>query len=283
MIEIVPEVEQDSSEYRAALELAETIGEAWPMVKTKPGYRVQIFVSPQCHSQRTKDIDLVLLLDFERELAFDERGDRGVSRLCTVIEVKDHSDVVFRNQNVVVEYLDRASGVPIEHDATDQIAKQIWSLKAYLEGCGEKAPFVTSIVWLRNVSEAQRPNEVRTVFCQDTKWPTVLQRICGGGFRSVDCGDLDPVRSVLGRELETTALDIRRINRITSSGVKTAADFPLLGQALNTLRGRGGTGKTFQLISLARELAEAEGRRVLELPGFRGHGVVTDQAARPAA
>lgn len=259
----MPAEDDGSSEYQAASSLADMIREAWPGLARRADARFTILVNRQCYGEEVEDVDIILLIELPHSIVIDDGSGRGLRRMCATIEVKGHPRVEFRGGDVIVSY-DRR-----DHNATAQSLKQRYSLKNYVERHGGSAPFLTNMLWLRGISERHRPSNMSNVVCGDTSWGVFVARMLDSAkvrpSRTHDAGNVATVFDLMARSIEATPLDRKRIDRIATAQTRPLEEFDALGRELVLLRGRGGTGKTFQLLSLATALSVDRAQRVLIL------------------
>lgn len=277
---------EETREHEAALALQELIVNRWPTMQDSSEHEICIVAGAKCHGQRRRDIDILLLATFAPGVAFSPylpiRVAGGqllrvplvdISSLCLAIEVKDHDaeDVRFVGTDVYVKYGD------LYHNASEQNEEQIYSVKNYLEGQGIRAPFVTGLVWLRNVPNTNLPPRPHGIIASPVTWETILNVVAqlmaprwNDGAWILTAGERDRVTVRRAAELFTkvitpTRLDRQRVERITQRSVPLALISDSIGRKLVIIRGRSGSGKTMYLLQLANRLAEEQDARVLIL------------------
>ena len=219
-----------------------------------------------------KDIDIVVLGCFNDYIItpYHHSSDATVDTLkvhsfCITIELKSHSfDDVDINQlgGVSVKY-DRKP----EHDVVAQSRKQRDSLRNVLYRTIRIEPWVTNLIWLKNVDESQVShnkdgwNVLFKSFCADQFF------ITAANYRSVNVDKFHSKENVLysfkkdlNKEI-SNAFDLflksskpkdnlsrEKFEYITNRGEPVEI---INNDHLNILRGRAGTGKTIQLIRFA--------------------------------
>jgi hypothetical protein len=280
----------EGREYEAALRLRGLILESWPWLESDSTSTVKIIAGVQCHGQSKRDLDIVLLGNFSDHAAFSPflsfstfqgylkiPDTVHVQSLCLIIEVKNHdlASIQFTGTHLDVRYLgDREAKW---HSATDQNEAQKYSLKHYLEHNRVSSPYITNLLWLPNVSNADLPRRPHNILGGNSSWDLFLNVIMQlaiprfydnrwtlsasspDNFR----GMLDTI-SVLTKTIEPTSLDRRKMDRICRSAVR--ADWlNLIGEKQMTFYGRGGAGKTVILLRLAWKMYEERQARVLLL------------------
>ena len=124
--------------------------------------KVLIICNATLFGQETKDVDLIVIGNFEKysqkiktksrtsnqeELELKERV-VFFNDFCFVIETKRHraEDVQLNGVNLLVKYNDKLS------DVTTQSEKQKYSLLNFFKDRTNLSPYVCNFIWLRNVS-----------------------------------------------------------------------------------------------------------------------------------
>lgn len=280
MIEIIGG-EEGTAELEAARELVAAIDFEWGGLAGQ--VHGVIVAGMQCYGQRTRDIDLVLLIqanepiELDPLMVFQDSMGRTVEPhrllvrgLCLAVEVKDHPPDLVRFDGNQATVLYR--GQP--HNATVQSESQQVSLRNYLTGRGLKPPFVVNLLWFRGIRQHQLPPGPHNCLGGNATWELFVNTAVRlGGHQSGRNWQLDAfatgacfadVRRVLAQRIEPGALDRIRMERISAHLLpQHLADE--LGRRLLLLRGRGGTGKTMALLQLAWQAYRERGDRCLVL------------------
>ena len=130
----------------------------------RPQDRIVIIAGAKCYGEKTEDIDLLVIGQFSPAFRLpttaEEPGPAYLSNFLLVIEVKDHDGaaVRFECNQVKTRYTNRW------HDASDQVFKQVFSLRNYLEkNLRINAPPIFKAIWLRNVERAGVPEKVTQI------------------------------------------------------------------------------------------------------------------------
>jgi hypothetical protein len=273
-------------EHQAALALQTRILESWPEIKKDHKNRVTIVAGAQCHGQQVRDLDLVVLGTFKTGLAhkplfpFEFHGTQKlpeeviVDSLCVTIEVKDHhSDgVKFVGTTVKVAYGNKW------HDATNQNERQMYSFLNYLRANHITPPYITPLIWLRNVPNTSLPPRPHNIFGGNATWEMLLSTVIQmarprpiGDRWHLSAHDLGhkgihSIAELLTRKLKPSEIDRHRMEQINEHIILRKQNLPeVVGTRLLVLRGRGGTGKTIRLLQLAKHFYEIESARVLVL------------------
>jgi len=271
---------EGSAELEAAHELATKIGAEWQDVQ--PDIDVTIIAGVQCHGQRVRDLDLVVLIRTNKDIALEPllnfqangrelKPKRLLIRgLCLAIEVKDHPQnrIHFDGPQAYVAYRQKW------HNASTQSEEQHVSLRNFLSSRGLKPPFVTNLLWLRGLRQNQLPPRPHNFLGGNATWElfaNAAAQLSGhrvGADWVIDSfsngSSPDEVKRVLAARLEPGALDRSRMEHISAQLLPDdLADS--VGSRLLMLRGRGGTGKTMALLQLAWRAYQERGERCLLL------------------
>lgn len=289
MIRILGSTEGHESD--AARDLRRLIVESWPHADTDDSIAIQIIAGVKCHGQKRRDLDLVLLLAADEPIFFrpflDITWNEGppfrpkqasVESLCVVIELKeqDASGVRFTGAGRVdVRYFQ--AGHEYWSSATDQNEEQKYSLIGYLQHHGITSPYVSNLLWLKQLANKQMPSRPHNILGGNSTWEMFLnvllqldrRRSSDGGWtlsaRKADAPHrFDAVVRLLTRTLQPTGLDRLRMDRITQAAVQNDWS-DSLGTRQLIFRGRGGSGKTMLLLQLAWKAFEERNQRILVL------------------
>ena len=265
---------EDSSESRAAEHIRKTLEERLRESEAGDLDRLAVHIIPnvQCFGSGTRDIDLVIILRDLRAQPF-EVGGRKVRTMCLTVEVKDQTprDVFFTGNECHVRYHEG------DHNVTHQSERQKYAFRDYIsQNLGhEDTPYVTNLIWLRNVPTRDLPRTQHNIIGSDADWQKFLDQAVLS-YRRGGADDIDVFRSregpyrvseLLTARLEPTEMDRRKIENVTRKVFKGEGPQweSKIGDQLLIFRGRGGTGKTVRLLSLANELYVHHGARVLLL------------------
>lgn len=278
----------DSPEYQAALQLQELFLTEQPQLRSSDQHHVAIIAGAKCHGQTVRDLDLVLLANFNPPLTYQpvlsftnpfqsdqpETPDSvDIQSICTIIELKDQAPdgVRFIGATAEVNYQGR------RHNVTEQSDKQIYALKNYLSIKGLPAPYISNLIWFRNLQNIDLPSRPHNMIAGNLTWNMLFSVIAQvNSPRPVhhrwtltanppDQDTVEQIRLALTEELIPTQLDRRRMEQINAQSAQIQKLQKIVGQQLLILRGRGGSGKTIRLLQLAKTLYEEEGARVLIL------------------
>lgn len=279
---------RDTPEYAAARQLREAILKSLPSVESNLDDTITMVTGAQCHGQRFRDIDLLVLAHFNSQVRFspflsfpnpwnpselERPASVSVQNLCLVIEVKDHSAdrVQFRGKDVRVRYRGRW------HDASYQNAQQMYSLKNYLAIHNLRSPYITHLIWLRNLHNSELPPRPHNILAGNLTWEMLLNVVAqlnpphlkeSKWFLStsnLNVDAIDHMEELFTKEMTPTRLDRRRMEQISEQLISKQRLYDRVGDQMLILRGRGGTGKTVRLLQLAKHLYEQEGARILIL------------------
>lgn len=281
----------DTEESGAAKALESAIALAWPWIVDSETSSIALIPNVQCYGQQTRDVDLVVLADIaETDLpmavfrpGFSSSSSAGlpssattvcVRSLCLVIEVKDNPEqnVRFDGGRVSVFY---SSGKKW-HDASRQSENQKYSLKRYIEHHNVAAPWVTNLIWLRNIERSALPNTINNLLPAAVTWTGLLNAVIvnyhprkeGNVFiidhepSSDQAWSVRACEKILARRQEPTALDRRRLEAVCKGSLDQRL-LEVVGNRMVLLSGRGGTGKTIILLRLAYKYSLVGSRSIL--------------------
>jgi AAA domain len=289
MIHISGYVDPNTDEYQAAVKLQELITTSWPILKNSAQDHIYIVVGAKCHGQAVRDVDLLVLATFKSELTYKpyllfinrdgepELPDEVVIHsFCLAIEIKTHSspNIRFSGTNVDVYYHKSRKW----HNASQQNEEQKQSIINYLKLQGfSKTPWITPLIWLRNVPSVDLPKRPHNILGSEANWELFVNVIgqlhapenrngkwvlhAGLESRSI----IENIAIALTKEINPTNLDRRRMEQINQQLSSELELSDLVGKKLLILRGRGGTGKTINLLQLAKHLYDERAARVLVL------------------
>jgi hypothetical protein len=259
--------DREEPEYEAAQQLDSLIVQEWGKLE-EPRQKISIITAAQCHGQKIRDVDLLLLVQLKQPLPvpIPRAGRLGlpsevhVKSLCMTIEVKDHPpDAVEFTENgeVRVRYPDHW------HNASKQSRKQVFSLKQYLETLGhEYVPFITGLVWLRGVPQDDLPDGLHNIVGSGASWRDFVAAALSqqeadyeDGFHILNSGKepgrITRIRNVFAQPLKPSSLDRRKVEAIARQSISPDLKTLRSGERQIIYRGRGGTGKTVALLHLA--------------------------------
>jgi len=215
-----------------------------------------------------------------------------LSDFAIAIEVKEHSPdrIAFDGTQVKVKYRHRVTGRDEEKSATEQVQKQVHTLREFVERHRGKgaSPWWLSALWLRNVPAIQIPSHIANVLGASPTPVDFLRVLATLGYQGLRwhmqqkkwpkaylscCKNKDQAKELIGamdlftRKLEPSPLERGKIERITKRTVSREMPEYLsqVGALLLRFRGRGGAGKTVRLLQLAHKLREDRGARILFL------------------
>lgn len=268
-------LEKNNAETEAAELLGRLASTAYPELGSSNAISLDIFPRVQCYGQKTQDIDLlVFFADYrwENALSTTKNGQR-IHSFCATIEIKGHEreDVRFDGANCSVKYRGEW------HDVSSQSENQKYSVRNYIEKNRQKkrVPWISNLIWLTRVPKSAIPTIDNNVLCSDSTWEDFLEKISllqGDNkwpvLRSFQSRrDLTEITSIFSRRIQASRIDRKRLEAITRKGLdRTRQQYAAkLGEQLLIFRGRGGTGKTVRLLSIAYQAYNESGLRVLLL------------------
>ncbi len=271
-----------TEEYLCSIELKKIFDESIP--RTVIG-EISIFSNITLFGQEVKDIDILVVGSLSNcpiRISINSGIKKevvSVESFVTAIELKTHdSSGIFRKGvDLYVNY-----GIK-SHNVTEQSNKQKYSLKNYFEKAIGRSPYITNLIWLRNVNQNQLSNlfnenkeKITTnIFSGvDFSFQSFIQLIAYqncvsfyNGFyhinnnNSLSNSDYRNVVSLFNKVKHLSGqLTRQRVEQITSNSITKIESDSLL-----IFRGRSGCGKTVTLLQKAITLSEEDDARVLIL------------------
>jgi len=249
---------------------------------------VYIFPSVQCYGQNPQDIDLVVLGNLKNYSTIfkipgkdldDNKEERivKIKNFCFVIEVKKHGidGIKFEDSHLMVKH----GGDYFS--ASNQNDDQMYSLRRFFDNKRASPPFVGNIIYLPSISKKQIPPEkdfMNIVFSDFTIsdfWTQSLRRFPKKETKSEIIyqskpenlfeNELPKYLEILNNRMEFSRLDRKKIEAICKKEIKDQKYKDEFGNKLIIFRGRGGTGKTYRLLNIAKYLYDSYGSRILLL------------------
>lgn len=271
-------------EYEWGIKLKEKL-ENDPKLKSHEN-EVHIFPSVQCYGQNPQDIDLVVLgnlnnystLIKSKPQCFDEEERTVIIKnFCIVIEVKKHGidGIKFEGSHLKVKHGGHF------FSASNQNDKQMYSLRRFFDNKGAQAPFVGNIIYLPSISKKQIPpeNDIMNIIFSDFTisdfWTQSLRRFPKKGNDSeivyqslhpnIFENELSKYLKFLDNRMKFSRLDRLKIEAICKKEITYQKYKDEFGKKLLIFRGRGGTGKTYRLLNIAKYLYDSYDARILLL------------------
>ncbi len=282
MIEIIGH--SGTSEYEAAVSIAEALKGMWPEVEASPARREHIIISVgvKISGYPVSDIDIVIAGVFCEARTFvptrvlkDGNGKKCIKQPVTVrdfvavIEVKDHDQRGIQIVGDTIEVYYSRSGW---HNATEQNVKQMHSLRYYFRDKRVDGPFVHRALLMRGLSQIDMPGVLPRSFTGEEFLSALasLSIIQSGidGFRFSSGNQQDVARMLslpIFRAIVPSGLDRKRMDLILKETPLTQKLVETLGKKMVRLRGQGGTGKTVMLLQAAWRKFSERGERTLIL------------------
>lgn len=151
---------QETNEYQDALQLKQLFEASLDLNSTDG--EILIFANATLFGQETKDVDLIVLGNFERYSCRIKSNAKSsnkeeleeklrtvfVNNFCFTIETKRHraEDVKIDGLNILVKYNNKFS------DATTQSENQKYSLKKFFADRLNFSPYICNFIWFKNIS-----------------------------------------------------------------------------------------------------------------------------------
>lgn len=265
----------NKTDKRAAEQIRDSILELWPDIESDKESIVQLHCSTQTPAGKVRDIDLTIILNFPKpktikptwikdvDSNYRSLEEIQVNNLCMTVEVKpqDSKNIKIIDGNLFVEY----NG--IKHNVVEQSSKQSYALK---QSFGYAAPFVTRLIYLMSARENDFPKTAKPQFCacmRDSTFRDIIQiamtqkaPLLKNNSRTAvfESGKELLINKALDSEMfktvEVSRLTKQKVEQITKSAFRNNDKWKNdLGKKQIILRGRGGTGKTYQMLSWAYE------------------------------
>lgn len=289
MIELIGE--EGSAEYEAAQKVREAFVRCWPGIDTTPASEdhVKIIPNVKLSGQKVSDIDIVVIGLFKtkryivtKAIAKDAEGKSlvgakvRVRSLLMAIEVKDHGE---RGLDI------QGGGVRVRYkegwkSATGQNHDQLYALRDYVAEAESFVPWTYRCLMLRGISELPKhrgvPQPTAGTVAANFDLASLLMAAAlvtefskRGHEYLISTADDGAMESLLEaplfKPLEATALDRKRMDRISSRPREAEEIAKVLGSERVHLRGHGGTGKTILMLQSAYQAFQDRGVRTLVL------------------
>jgi len=265
----------NKTDKRAAEQIKDSILELWPDLENDKESIVQLHCSTQTPAGKVRDVDLTIIVNFPKpktikptwikdvDSNYRSLEEIQVNNLCMTVEVKpqDPKNIKIIDGNLFVEY----NG--INHNVVEQSSKQSYALK---QSFGYAAPFVTRLIYLMSARENDFPKTAKPQFCacmRDSNFGDIIQvamtqkaPLLKNNSRTAvfESGKELLINKALDSEMfktvEVSRLTKQKVEQITKSAFRNNDKWKNdLGKKQIILRGRGGTGKTYQMLSWAYE------------------------------
>lgn len=290
----------DNSFNKEAAEfLKEKILDLWPDLEDHKKDILQIHCGTRTTSGKTEDIDFTILATFDAPRAYKPTWEKNknieivwVKTICCAVEVKHvpSQDIKISDGDVKVRRRETYENV------TEQNHNQRYALlntfKNLLKVKNEELPFVTSNIVLMqaNSKDFHGMSSIKEkAFFRDCTFEDFLQKLSGQKSLKImrknqarfNCGLSKDIERALNCDLfktvEASQVTLKRIDNITKAFTDDAWRKGWLsdvGKKQIILDGRGGTGKTVLLLSLAQKLAREQKKKILLLT--YNHALVTE-------
>jgi len=282
---ITPSDCEYTDEHKAAVHLKKLIDNNNSFKNSQS--QIYLITHVQCHGQRTKDIDIVIigscknfLLNVKSKLNDNDLvklRTTSIVNFCAAIEVKSHGPEGIRSSGhqIEVAMADKWKSV------TMQSVNQRYSLIRFLEHNGFKAPSIGHVIFFDGANKSILQNKQNCIFHDSTieelfetiisssqKYPHEYHNslFYSASSRYTIDSNLSRITEFLGKPLPVSKLDRQKVERISRKILKDQQYYTdKMGKQLLIFRGLGGSGKTFRLLNLAYELYNSRSSRVLIL------------------
>ena len=268
----------NKTDKRAAEQIKDLILNLWPELEDDKDSTLQFHCSTQTPAGKIRDIDVTIILKFSKpkilkptwikdvDSKYSSLEEIQVNNLCMAVEVKpqDSKNIKIIDGNLFVEY----NG--IKHNVVEQSSKQSYALK---QSFGYPAPFVTRLIYLMSARENDFPKTAKPQFCacmRDSTFEDIIQiamtqkapLLKNNNRTAIFASDESDEQLLIAKALdsemfktvEVAKLTKQKVEQITKSAFRNNDKWKNdLGKKQIILRGRGGTGKTYQMLSWAYE------------------------------
>ena len=188
MIRIVRASDTPTPEAEVAQQIHDGLLQVYPEAALSREFQIDLIPNAFCPRQTYSEIDVLLVCEFPTGLIwrpldeFLDTSGRPISEdeillrsFVLTVEVKDHSadSVRFDGNKISVRYV--ANNEPRWHDATAQSTGQAKCLASYLRSIGLQPPWVSHLLYLRNVLPHEFPRLCEGVLGANFSWSNLLQ------------------------------------------------------------------------------------------------------------
>jgi len=281
---------QEGQEYEAAIHIRRLLLNVWPDLAQSKRDFVKIFAGFKMYGQSVEDLDLVVVGAFDqpREFAVEYKfyprendpfvpKQAYVKNFALVIEVKSHdaTGVHFEDKVASVRYI--RNGTTKWECVTEKNRVQMFEFKKYLDRHGLDRVHVQDLILFTGLRESDLPQRPHNCIAYDASFERILNvlgqvaRPYRNGSRvTLNFGGDDVFTSLLSGKfgvfevIEPTPLDRKRMDMIARKSVPDEW-IDDLGKRQIILRGRGGVGKTVNLLQMAYRSYDVRQHRSLLL------------------
>ena len=274
----------ETNEEKYAQKIGDLAREAIPDIDTNDDIKLVIIPSASIFKAPTRDVDILLIYqDYRKdhEIYVTAEG-RKIYNFITAVELKNHSPegMRFEGERLLVKYEGKWS------DALSQNESQKISVMNIIRRVvGRQTPskpfnpFITNLIYTPLLPKNSVPkNYFGNVVHGQSNWFDFLEVL--GKTVSDKHSDIraifnnqhikyefDAIIKLFTEKTEFSPLDVKKFEKVTSDVINrsNAKYIDKLGTQLLIFRGRGGSGKTSNLINLAYSIYKERNQRVLIL------------------
>lgn len=262
-----------------------------------------LLISPlNVFGQRVKDIDIMLVCHFGQGFKVNtnfkvsdkddslpartiENSYLYINSLCVCIEVKDHEP---KPEKVKINNtLAKVFTGGYWHDATEQSNQQKIALRNFLIDHIKYSPFVSNLIWFRNISADKLPSGTNNYLPSKFSLEELIHKISNQNFAFMHqikkyytlsafgnekyiefnlINNFKKIQELLSKYKEDLGnISRERLERITTNLLKDQKYANYIGKKLIIINGRAGTGKTVKLLHIAHDLCKNQNKRCLIL------------------
>jgi len=274
-----------STEEEYAQKIGDLAREAIPDIDTNDDIKLEIVPSVQIFKSSTRDVDILLIYqDYRKdhELYVTAEG-RKISNFITTVELKRTSpeQMKFEGEKFFVRYWDKPWS-NVLHQSEGQKVSVMTYIKSNV---GRQTPnkrfnpFITNLIYAPLLPKNRLPkNYFGNVVHGQSNWFDFLEvlgktvsnkisDICAIHNHQHIKYEFDAIIKLFTKKTEFSALDVQKFEKVTSDLINQSNKqyIDKLGKQLLIFKGRGGSGKTSNLINLAYSIYKERNQRVLIL------------------
>ena len=285
---------QDTSEYKAAVELKEIFIKGIP-VSAKG--EISIVSNVQLTSQKVRDVDILVFGYLENYIYSDVTvtNQAGYSfdkskahNFCVVIELKEHDPkgIMVRGTSLLVKYKKNQNDE--WKDATLQSEAQKFALLNYLTNRGFNKHFwIFNLIWLKNLDvnevNTEIDDNITNLLFSTVNFKVLFRKLLSQLPRNDKCernrlssmpyyeksspsDSYEKLKKIFSRTIEIEGRSRTNIERLINAEVIKLEDVDSsIGKDLIIFSGKAGTGKTSRLLSIGCQMVKKYNFRCLFL------------------
>ena len=275
----------ETNEAKYAQKIGDLAREAIPDIDTNDDIKLVIIPSASIFKAPTRDVDILLIYqDYrkEHEIYVTVEG-RKIFNFITAVELKNHSPegMRFEGERLLVKYAGKWSDALSQNENQKNSVMNIIRREVGRQTPRKKGfnPFITNLIYTPLLPKNSVPkNYFGNVVHGQSNWFDFLEVL--GKTVSDKHSDIfaifnnlhikyefDAIIKLFTEKTEFSPLDVKKFEKVTSDVINrsNAKYIDKLGTQLLIFRGRGGSGKTSNLINLAYSIYKERNQRVIIL------------------